>query len=490
MPKTERRQAGQVDPGLGRWLSRAALVVAALAMAVLLVRGPGASNGISLVLLLVAFVALAVMVGAERRRRFLGRRLVLGVSGALLVLAVVVPPTQSGDVWSYAMYGRMVSNYHDSPYRHRPAEYRSDPIGRRVPGFWLQSRSVYGPLFTGVSAVGMAVAGPSPLVARLFFQGLAALAVALSLLLIDRRTRDPMALALLGVNPIVIVSVVNGGHNDALVGLAVLAGVLAVCARRPAWAGAALAAAALVKVAAVLPLAAVAVWVWCRYGRRAAAVLSATAAAVGLSGLVLAGATSVMASLGDAQSRVNGGSIWAGPQRWLAETGSSLAGGRTLSWVATVLAVGLWFLFRSWRVDHPIASSSPTRSVGGGNGPFLAAGAAVVAYLLVGTYVLPWYLAWGLPVLAVVWRWRIGWLVLVQAAVLQLATARPPSAAVADPLSVGSPLGRFQLDLYTVGAPLLEVVLVLIVIVAVVRRQAAGSVTSTSPALPQGEGAG
>ncbi len=92
----------------------------------------------------------------------------------------------------------------------------------------------------------------------------------------------------------------------------------------------------------------------------------------------------------------------------------------------------------------------------------------MVAYLLVGTYVLPWYLAWGLPVLAVVWRWRIGWLVLIQAAVLQLATARPPSAAVADPLSVGSPLGRFQLDLYTVGAPLLEVALVVIVIVMMV----------------------
>ncbi len=476
MPTTERRQAAL---GLGQWLSRAAIVVAALAMAGLLLRGPGATNGISLVLLLVAFVALAVMVGAERRRPFLGRRLVLGVSGALLVLAVVVPPTESGDVWSYAMYGRMVSNYHDSPYRHRPAEFRADPIGRRVPAFWLQSRSVYGPLFTGISAVGMAVAGPSPLVARLFFQGLAALAVALALLLVDRRTRDPMALALLGINPIVIVSVVNGGHNDALVGLAVLGGVLLVCARRPAWAGAALAAAALVKVAAVLPLAAVAVWVWCHYGRRAALTLSATAAGVGLAGLVAAGAASVMASLGDAQSRVNGGSIWAGPQRWLAESSSSLSGGRTLSWVATGLAVALTVALarrresvppRSCCAEHPMASSSATRTPG----VFFAAGAAVMAYLLVGTYVLPWYLAWGLPVLAVVWRWRIGWLVLIQAAVLQLATARAPSAAVADPLSVGSPLGRFQLDLYTVGAPLLEVALVLVVIAALVRRRVPG----------------
>jgi hypothetical protein len=103
-------------------------------------------------------------------------------------------------------------------------------------------------------------------------------------------------------------------------------------------------------------------------------------------------------------------------------------------------------------------------------GPFLVAGAAVVAYLLVGTYVLPWYLAWGLPVLAVVWRWRVGWLVMVQAAVLQLATARVPTSAAGDPLSVGSSVGRFQLDLYTLGVPLMEVALVVVVIVAVLRR--------------------
>jgi len=452
---------------LGRWLSRMALGITAVAVAAVLVRGPEASTGINLVLLLAAFVALAVVVGAERRHRLLGRGPVLGVSGALLVLAVVVPPTESGDVWSYAMYGRMVATYHDNPYRHTPAEYRSDPIGRRVPAFWLQSRSVYGPLFTGVSAAGMAAAGGSPLVARLFFQGLAALAVALALLLVDRRTRDPVALALLGVNPVVIVSVVNGGHNDGLVGLAILGGVLLVCARRPAWAGAALAAAALVKVAAVLPLAAVAVWVWCRHGRRAGVALSAAAAGVGLTGLVVAGTSSVLDALSDAQGRVNAGSIWAGPRRWLIESGSSLSRGRTLSWVAMALAVALTVALARRRGPDACV---PERS-GGSDALFVAAGAAVVAYLLVGTYVLPWYLAWGLPVLAVVWRWRIGWLVMIQAAVLQLATARPPGAALVDPLSVGSPLGRLQLDLYSVGAPLLEVALVLIVIIGLVRRQ-------------------
>jgi len=458
---------------LRQWLSRAALVVAAVAMAAVLVGGTDAGTGTSIVALVVAFVALAVVVGAERRRRVLGRGLVLGVSGALLVLAVVVPPTESGDVWSYAMYGRMVATYHDSPYRHTPAEFRTDPIGRRVPAFWLQSRSVYGPVFTAVSAAGMAGAGHSSLLARLFFQGLAASAVALSLVLVDRRCRDPVALAVIGVNPIVVISVVNGGHNDALVGLAVLGGVLLVCARRPAWAGAALAAAALVKVSALLPLAALGVWVWCHHGRRAAAALAGTAVALGLSALVVAGASSVVAAFGDAQGRVNGGSVWAGPRRWLLESGSPLAGGRTLSWMAMVAAVGL------------TVALARRRSVG--DGPFFAAGAAVVAYLLVGTYVLPWYLAWGVPVLAVIWRWRVAWLVMAQAAVLQLATARPPTSAVSDPLSMGSAVGRFQLDLYTVGAPLLEVTLVVIVIIALCRPLVLRSGDGSRRATEQGE---
>ncbi|HEX2191872.1 MAG TPA: hypothetical protein VHH09_01640, partial [Acidimicrobiales bacterium] len=193
-------------------MSRVALAVASLATAAVLLVDPD-SRGLVVVLLLVAFAALAVLVGSERRHRRLGRREVGLAAAALLVLAVVVPPRQSGDLWSYAMYGRMVSEYQVSPYRHTPAEFRTDPIGQRVPRFWERSRSVYGPGFTAVSVAGMAVAGRSPLVARLFFQGLAALAVALALVLVDRRSRDPVALAFLAVNPLTVVSVVNGGHG-------------------------------------------------------------------------------------------------------------------------------------------------------------------------------------------------------------------------------------------------------------------------------------
>jgi hypothetical protein len=430
-------------------VSRGALVAAAAAVVAVLVRGPEAAVGPNLALLAVGFAALVALVAAERRRRCLTRGLVLGVSGALLVVAVATPPAQSADVWSYAMYGRMVSEYRANPYRHTPAEYQADPIGQRVSRFWLDSRSVYGPLFTAVSAVGMAGAGGSTTVARLYFQALAAVAVAVSLVLVDRRTRDPVALAVIGVNPVVVVSVVNGGHNDALVGLALLAGVLLAVARRPAWAGAALAAGALVKVGAVLPLAAVAVWVWARCGRRPAVVLAATAAAVGAAGVLAAGAPDVLAALGDAQARVTAGSAWA----WAHGPTTSDAVARGLGWAATAAAAGLTFLLAARRPRH--------------EGLVLAAGGAVAAYLLVGTYVVPWYVAWGLPVLVLVWRWPVAWLAVAHAALLQLATARPP---VQGPDPRSPTVARLQTDLYEVVAPSFVAVATVVLVVAMVRR--------------------
>ncbi len=54
---------------------------------------------------------------------------------------------------------------------------------------------------------------------------------------------------------------------------------------------------------------------------------------------------------------------------------------------------------------------------------FWLAGAVVVGYLLGAQYVLPWYVAWGLPVLALMWRSGLTALAAVQAALLELAYA-------------------------------------------------------------------
>src|SRR5439155_22873304 len=47
--------------------------------------------------------------------------------------------------------------------------------------------------------------------------------------------------------------------------------------------------------------------------------------------------------------------------------------------------------------------------------------AVLLAFLLLGQYVLPWYVAWELPALALVWRSRLAMLAAAQAALLGLA---------------------------------------------------------------------
>ena len=104
-----------------------ALAVATAATAAILWRGPRGTAGPNLLLLLAAFAALGVLVWAEYRRAHLDRRLVFAAVGGLTLLAVVVPPTQSHDVYAYAWYGRVVAHYHASPYKHAPAAYPLDP---------------------------------------------------------------------------------------------------------------------------------------------------------------------------------------------------------------------------------------------------------------------------------------------------------------------------------------------------------------------------
>jgi hypothetical protein len=259
---------------------------------------------------------------------------------------------------------------------------------------------------------------------------------------------------------------VNGGHNDILVGLGVLVGVLLVMRHRPTWAGVALALAALVKISALLPLAAVALWVWRRQGFRTAAALSAVAGAVFLVGLALAGGRAVLGPLQTAQHNFSSASVWYGPRRWLtaSDVGRGLSStvashhARTIvSTAASVAAVGLTMLLVARRLNHA--------------DPALVAGATVLAYMLLAAYVLPWYVAWGLPVLVLAWRSRLTWLAMLHAAVLHIVYVPDPSLqAPVDKLRIMTPLQRMMQDVYQVWTPLLEVVIIVAVVAISVRR--------------------
>src|ERR1700730_2023608 len=129
----------------------------------------------------------------------------------------------------------MVSVHGASRYDKLPVDFRSDPFFARVSPRWQHRGSVYGPVFVGFAAAGTALAGDSPLATPLFFQLSAAAAAIAVLWLIWRRPRSPAALAWLGLHPLLGPVIVNGGHNDIAIGLAVLVAAMLI-RRRHAWA--------------------------------------------------------------------------------------------------------------------------------------------------------------------------------------------------------------------------------------------------------------
>jgi len=467
------------DRGL---LRAVALTVAATGTAASLLEGSRAALAPTLVVTFVAYAGLAGLLLTDRDRDTGPTgRVVLTVSGGLLALAVIVPPTQSHDVWAYATYGRIVSAHHASPYRHSPAAYPNDPAFHRMDKIWQKTRSVYGPAFTAVSAGATALVGTSSIGARLFFQSLAALAVALMLWLIWRHTRSPTAVALLGVNPLVIISVVNGGHNDALVGLAILGAVLLVGDHRWELAGLCLAGAALVKLTAGLPFLAIALWVWRRHGLRAAWRMCVVGGAVVAVGYLVAGGKLVLGPLESAQLHNSGASVWNQLRRHLTfqAIADGLRGGvaghqvrHQLSTIATGAVLGLSGLVVGRRLHH--------------DNPAILAGAAVVAYLLLGFYVLPWYLMWGLPVLALAWRSKFTWVAVLHGALLHFAYVPdprqfPPLGFGKIPLTVAESI-RYNFTVYWL--PGFELLLVLAIVVMSRRkpRTATPAPNTSSPA--------
>ena len=394
------------------------LWVSAACTAGAIIVGDGLTHGATVLLLVVALAAQATLVvraGRRRERSGLDRRAVLAASGLVLLIAVLVPPRGSHDLWSYAMYGRIVSHHHASPFVHRPSEYTSDPWLHHVDRGWRHTRSVYGPAFVAVSAVITFVARV-PLVARLLFQGLAAAAIFGILLLIDRRTRDPVAVVCIGLHPIIAFEVVNGGHNDALVGLAVLAAVLLVTRERWVWAGLVLALGVLVKAVVLLPFAALAVWTWRRYGVRAAASLAAAGTSLVVVAYALAGGRAALAPLAAARLQESRASLWSLPKYWITadlvddgwrgKTAGLVARHLVSSW-SLLVVLGLAVALLVGRLKDPA--------------PALAAGGATLAYLLAAAYVLPWYVVWALPVLALQWRAGVARLAAIHASLLLIA---------------------------------------------------------------------
>lgn len=389
--------AGRFPPS--RLAALGLLVVSVAATSVIVLAEPSLGPYAVLGVLMAAFGALALLLAIGSLRRWLGIGAVLAVSGGLLLGSALAPAHSSDDVYAYGMYGRTIVEHHENPYVHPPSDFPHDPLFEHVNPYWAKTTARYGPVFIGITAAVAVVAGDHPLPTRIAYQLIAALAVFVALVLIARRVRSAAAVAIVGLNPVTAYMVVNAGHNDALVGLGILAGVLLASRERHTWATLAFTAAALVKATAGLALVAYLVWLAYRRGPRALVRPLVVAVAVTVPMLLLAGFRDVVNPVLEARDTILPHSPWNlvapnGIRKAVGYGYEELGSQAHLSTYAlvTVLAVAAVFVVSRLKEPTPL---------------FVAAG-ALLAYLFASVYTAPWFAAWVLPLLALRWRWRVG----------------------------------------------------------------------------------
>jgi alpha-1,6-mannosyltransferase len=318
------------------------------------------------------------------------RAAVAAIAG-LHLLFLLAPPLLSQDVFSYIAYARLGVTHGLDPYTHSPLAIPHDAVfpfaGSR------NARSVYGPVFT------LLTYPLAPLGVPAAFWILKAAAAAASLGVVAlvwstarRLGRDPLLPAMfVGLNPAVLVHVVGGAHNEALVVLVTMAGVyLFAAARRPLGTAVATAAASLKASAAiVVPF----LFLGTRPGERRRALLGALGVALAVALVALIGfGTHALDALDLLSSNQGRTSRWSLPYKTAQLLGAILPGDRLdyRSAVRAVYAVAFaafaaWALWRTWRGADPIRMAAWT----------------TFALLLASAWLVPWYLLWLLPLAAV-----------------------------------------------------------------------------------------
>jgi Glycosyltransferase family 87 len=351
--------------------------------------GINLGSGGLIAVMVVMFAAYVVTVGTASR---LSGVLVLGVIAALHALMLLAPPLVSTDVFSYQFYGRIGELYGANPYLAGPHALALDPMYAYIGSKWISAPTVYGPLFTGLSYLLAPLSIPANVFAYKAMAAVSSLAV-VALVWNAARLRgvEPVkAVALVGLNPLIVVYGVGGGHNDLLMLAPLMAGVVLLLQRRDRLGAGSIVLAAAVKVTAgvLLPFGlAGARGPMFRTRRRdlligagvAGAVLSAFAFAMfGTGPLHLPGTIEKVQSTGNLQGLPG----FVVTRLGLQTVSHPLA----LTLGALFAAVLGWLLWRVWRGELDWIAG---------------AGWAAVALLVSAASLLPWYVAWLMPLAAV-----------------------------------------------------------------------------------------
>ena len=244
------------------------------------------------ILLLVTLCWLVVMSDCES----LALKPVVWSIGIVYGLLLIAPPLLSTDVFTYLSAGRLQVLHGVNPYLHGPVVRPQDPVFAWTGLVWCDTPTVYGPVFSLLSA-GLAGFGLAfGLWAMKLIAVLSAAACAALVWSIAKRLNRPAMTAMLFValNPVLLAHGIGGAHNDLLMLAVVLLAVRLVIDAKPVHAGAVLAGAMAIKPTAglVLPFLIIGAREYSiRGGRRCAAGFAAAGGALAALGFAIYGAT-------------------------------------------------------------------------------------------------------------------------------------------------------------------------------------------------------
>jgi hypothetical protein len=316
---------------------------------------------------------------------------------------LIAPPMFSDDIYSYAAQGQMVS-LHISPYLYGPGVMGTTPFVSLAQGIWINTPAPYGPLFTGLDGIIARVTGDQVFATLVLLRLLAVAGIALAAIFLPSLARSygrdggaTFSLALL--NPLVLLFLIGSGHNDSLMIGLLIAGLAVARRGHPAMGIVLCALAGAVKAPGLIGVFAIA---WTNTG--AGSLKWRRPISLAKAALITAGSfeiLSVLFGVGWGWLRTQGASSEV--TNWLTPTdiatnaisgltrvarinlsSSSLLGPVHVLGLVAVVAIGLWAL---WRLPDL--------------GLLRAMAICLLALVLLGPIVEPWYLTWGIVLLAV-----------------------------------------------------------------------------------------
>ena len=322
---------------------------------------------------------------------------------------IVAPPLFSRDVFSYAAQGEMTSA-HISPYLFGPFTLGTGPYVNPVDPLWGNTPAPYGPFFLFLDGTIDKVTLHHQLWTVVGLRLLETFAVAMIgygvVLLARGLGRDPgEAFVLAAMNPLILLTLIGGAHNDAIMAGFLVVGIALAVQRHPYWALIFCSCAAAIKAPAAIGIAYVA-WTWVK----PRAQLADRVRPFAMAGVLAAATLSVWTFLagfgfGWVGNLLSNGTVrsWAAPA-----TGTGLALTNTLhvlglhglstgSVLSVTRLIGLLIAaaFAFWLLWHSE-----------GRGWVRSLGLSLILFVELGPVVQPWYLAWGLVLLAASYQGR------------------------------------------------------------------------------------